>query len=154
MRTRAAGIVIRDNKILLMKRVKNGRLYYTIPGGSVEEGETNTGAAEREVYEETRVQMRVIKLLYRHEFDTGEVQEYYLCKYLSGEPRLEESEESAISSETNSYEPLFIPISKLADLPIVPPKIKERLLEAVPDRFPDRPETIKLKAAEQLSSFY
>ena len=36
---RASAIVIRDNKILLIHRKKEGREYWVFPGGGIEEGE-------------------------------------------------------------------------------------------------------------------
>jgi ADP-ribose pyrophosphatase YjhB (NUDIX family) len=33
---RAAAVIIKDGKILLMRRVKNGREYFVFPGGGIE----------------------------------------------------------------------------------------------------------------------
>ena len=56
MRCRAGGILIKDNKILLIHRFKtlNGILneYYVIPGGKVEVGEDLVSTTIRELKEE------------------------------------------------------------------------------------------------------
>jgi 8-oxo-dGTP diphosphatase len=49
---RAAALIIKEDKILLMHRKKEGREYWVFPGGSVEEGETPEEAVIREIMEE------------------------------------------------------------------------------------------------------
>lgn len=48
MKTRAAGIIIKDGKILLMRRVKDGREYFVFPGGSIEKNETPKNSLRQE----------------------------------------------------------------------------------------------------------
>ncbi len=45
--------LIRDDRVLMVRHVHDGRNYWTLPGGGVEVGETLTEAAAREVKEET-----------------------------------------------------------------------------------------------------
>jgi len=52
---RAAGIVIKDNKILLMHRIYKGKEYWVFPGGHLQQGEELAGAAIREILEETTI---------------------------------------------------------------------------------------------------
>ena len=51
MPQRAVGVIIKDNKILLMRRIKNGQEYYVFPGGGVKEGESTETAIIREIRE-------------------------------------------------------------------------------------------------------
>ena len=52
-------IVVKDNKVLLVKRSQPpGKGLWAIPGGGVELGETLQEAAEREVREETGITVR------------------------------------------------------------------------------------------------
>jgi len=53
-------IVIRDNKILMVKHEHDGRKYYTLPGGGLEDGETPEQAAIRELWEECQVSGTII----------------------------------------------------------------------------------------------
>lgn len=50
MRTnkRAVGIIIKDEKLLVFHRFKEGQWYYAFAGGGVEEGETEEEAVVRE----------------------------------------------------------------------------------------------------------
>jgi len=63
-RIRSLGIVIFDNKIVLIHRKVNGNEYFVFPGGGVEPGETNEECVIREVREETSIEVKVEKLLY------------------------------------------------------------------------------------------
>lgn len=50
--------------IYLIYRVKNGEIYYVIPGGGVEDGESFEEAAVRESIEETGVELSNLKQIY------------------------------------------------------------------------------------------
>lgn len=52
MRNRSLVFVIRDMKILTEKQFFEGRYFYTIPGGGIEQGESPEEAALRELKEE------------------------------------------------------------------------------------------------------
>ncbi len=45
--------VIRDDHILMVRNVVDGRSWWTLPGGGVEPGETDAEAVLRELHEET-----------------------------------------------------------------------------------------------------
>lgn len=52
MRCRSMALVVRERKILMEKLIYNGRTFYSIPGGGIEDGETPEEAALRELKEE------------------------------------------------------------------------------------------------------
>ncbi len=90
------GLVVRDGKVLLIRRGKQplfGR--WTLPGGTLELGESLEEAVVRELLEETGVRVRPLELLTvfdRIERADGRVVYHYvivdyLCEYLSGEPQ-------------------------------------------------------------------
>ncbi|MFQ6052168.1 MAG: NUDIX hydrolase [Candidatus Hydrothermarchaeota archaeon] len=57
-------VVVKNNKILLVKRGKDPRKgYWAIPGGVLELGETIEDAIKREVEEETNVKIEVVRLI-------------------------------------------------------------------------------------------
>jgi 8-oxo-dGTP pyrophosphatase MutT (NUDIX family) len=57
----AGGVVFRDDKIALVKqRGRNGDKRWTFPKGRVDPGETIQQAAQREVYEESGLQARIV----------------------------------------------------------------------------------------------
>jgi len=92
----AAGLVFRGGDILMVKRggpPQSGR--WSIPGGSIEEGERAEAAAAREVLEETGVTVRPTKVVLVHDLierdPRGRVRFHYaivdvLCQHVRGEP--------------------------------------------------------------------
>lgn len=58
---RAAVIIIDKGKVLLLHRIKDGREYYVIPGGTIEDNETPEQAAVREIKEETNLDIKLGK---------------------------------------------------------------------------------------------
>lgn len=62
-RDRSQAIVVRNHKILLIEETVNGRVFYSIPGGGIEEGETPEHAAIRELSEETNLTGKIERKL-------------------------------------------------------------------------------------------
>ncbi|PIP86895.1 DNA mismatch repair protein MutT [Candidatus Campbellbacteria bacterium CG22_combo_CG10-13_8_21_14_all_36_13] len=133
-RKRAIGIVVHNEKVLLMYRYVKGKEYYVFPGGGVEEGETEDQAVEREVLEETSIVVRAERLLYRI---TDEYSEhlFYLCKYLSGEPKLGDGEEKDEMTADNVYKPDWYNISELKYIIVYPIEARNWLIEDYPNGF-------------------
>jgi len=67
IRIRAAGILVQDEKILLVRHEKNGNSYWLLPGGGVEFGETVEEALVREFQEEVGLPIRVGALALVHD---------------------------------------------------------------------------------------
>ena len=105
----ASCVVIRDNKVLMVKHTygaANGK--YLIPGGFCEEGELPQKSAEREVMEETGVMVTAGELL-AVRFTKQEVWCIFRGEYVKGEPASDNDEnedalfmsiEEALRSET------------------------------------------------------
>lgn len=112
------GIIIKDNKIMLMYRERkesNKQLkYYSLPGGKIEKNETPEEALVREIKEEFNLDIEVIKYLGSRETNKN-IEYFYKCKYLKGTIELI-GEEKYISCKDNYYEPLAININELYNL--------------------------------------
>jgi 8-oxo-dGTP diphosphatase len=67
VRIRSSAVVIHDGNILL--NCFGGGLYYSFPGGGVEEHETSLEAVVREVYEESGLVVEVERHLFTHEYE-------------------------------------------------------------------------------------
>jgi 8-oxo-dGTP pyrophosphatase MutT (NUDIX family) len=58
---RAQCLVIRENKILMVKHRQGGEEWWCLPGGAIEKGETPEEAAIRELKEECLIDGKVIR---------------------------------------------------------------------------------------------
>lgn len=58
---RAQCLVIRDNAVLMVQTNHLGRVFWCLPGGGIERGETPAEAAVRELHEECRLQGVVVR---------------------------------------------------------------------------------------------
>jgi 8-oxo-dGTP diphosphatase len=154
MRYAARAIIVRnqadhqDNpgqEILLMRRNKFGKIYYILPGGGVNAGESPEQALYREIKEETGVVINNHQLVFME--DAGApygTQFIYQCTYVSGEPVLSPfSEESKIQElGSNLYEPMWVPTRELADSAFVSIALRDAIVRALSTGFPAEPVKI------------
>jgi 1-acyl-sn-glycerol-3-phosphate acyltransferase len=126
------GIVIKDEKLLVIERNKNGEQYYTLPGGHLEDGETAKIAAEREILEETGVEAAAFRELYKYYFKGSRAEGYqtfFVCEHKNGEPHETDAEEYTDTTRANgTYKPMWLPIKDLRQLPLKPRCIKKQLI--------------------------
>jgi ADP-ribose pyrophosphatase len=95
-RVAVGAVVFKEDCVLLVRRGQApAKDLWAIPGGSVEIGETLQEAAEREILEETGIQIRALKPIYTFDVidrDTaGKVRFHYVivdlaAEYVMGEP--------------------------------------------------------------------
>lgn len=154
MRICARAIVIKDGQLLVMKRFKIDKTYYTLLGGTVEHGETAAEAAVREAREESGVVVSNPRLVFVE--DAGDPygpQHVHLCDYVSGEPELPADSEEMFWTKpgVNTYEPMWLPLDKLGETPFVSPLLKEAILMALASGWPAEPYHFSSKNAHRLS---
>lgn len=63
MRNRSVAIVVRNGAVLVEKTYYEGRYFYALPGGGIEEGESPEETALRELKEECCLDGKIIKPL-------------------------------------------------------------------------------------------
>ena len=112
-------IVFRDGAVLLVKRgAEPNRGRWSLPGGSLEIGETVEAGAVRETREETGVDVQPLRVLDVRDFierKDGEVRWHYvlidvLCEYLRGDP----------FPATDAENARLIPLRELGEYDVVP----------------------------------
>ena len=129
--TRAVAIIIKNNKVALIHRKKEGRNYWVFPGGGVEKGETPEEAAVREIQEELGLVGKAEELLFSVEsYHNGDKDPYFLCSVDSDEIKLGGPEKQRQSKE-NWYAPQWVEFEKVRNLNLLPNTAKEQFLEKV-----------------------
>lgn len=120
---RATGIIIRNNRLLLMKLITPTDTLYNLPGGGWEFGEVLEESLKREIMEEFNLQINPGKLvsicdsadrinfIFDGKCDTDKIE-------LGGEEKERNSKEL-------TFEPVWIPLSELNNINIQPLIIKE-----------------------------
>lgn len=118
IRIRAAAIIITDGRILLVAHKKNGRVYWLLPGGGVEYGESMVEALHREVKEEIGIDVAVNEpaLMCDSIDPSGKrhiINICFLCDHRGGEP--------VVGSERRLFDCGYFSSDDLTDLSIYPP---------------------------------
>ena len=130
MRNNARAIVVKNDFLLVMLRNKYGERYYTLVGGGIEDGEDVNDAVIREVREESSLKIEPVKEVAFGYYAAGEKTTFIWCRYVSGEPMLDDSSEEAADNlkGENTYKPMWIKWDDLmsSEMPFYPdaPEIK------------------------------
>ena len=121
-------IILKDNEVLLIKRVKNDRTYYVFPGGKAEPGETPEMTAMREAYEELGVQVELGDCFETVRF--SEIQQYYFfATIVGGELGTGQAEEFTTGEGT--YELEWLPVKALSNYPVIPVEVVASLMNYI-----------------------
>jgi len=137
MNQRVRGIIIADEKIALIERVKGNKTYYIFPGGGVEKGETILQALHREMKEELGVEINIRERFaeYRHKSHNGKeevIHDFYICDEIGGTfgtgdgPEYQPNTPYAVDG---THDPVRIPLSQLKDIDLKPEEIKRMVIE-------------------------
>jgi L-amino acid N-acyltransferase YncA/ADP-ribose pyrophosphatase YjhB (NUDIX family) len=118
---RRAGAVVRDprGRVLFVRREAEGRVWWVLPGGTVEPGERPEEAAARELAEETGLAVAVGPLGYRV-FRRGRLQLYFQATLLDPATAAGAERRTAASAERGRSTPEWLPPEAVARLPCRP----------------------------------
>ncbi len=135
MRQRPCAIIIKDNKMLVMKRVRDDNTYFTFPGGHLEYGEDLEMTLIREIKEELNFDIISFKEVFRiinfNLRDNDEVESiFYLVSDFKGELKLGGPEVERMKTGKNNYYPTWYNRNEFSKLdPVYPIGIKEFILD-------------------------
>lgn len=134
MPTRVRAIIIKNNKILLLKRKKNNIVYWVLPGGQVENGEINELALSRECQEELGVQVKVKELI--HEMLSkkpelyGQREYFFNCEIIGGTLGSGVGPEwQPDSGYQGTYQIEWLDLNNLSEIDLKPEEIKKVILD-------------------------
>ena len=127
MRDRAASIIIEENKVAVMKRIRGDSIYYVFPGGGIEPGETPEVAAKRETFEELGVEIVIENCFGIVNYEGA--QYYFLSTIVKGIFGSGKGEEfRGINPSKGSYEPMWIKIEDLSNRDVRPKEIADKVI--------------------------
>ncbi len=134
VRVRVAGILIRGNRLLLIAHKKNDDIYWLLPGGGVDYGESLHEALTREFMEELNISVDIkdVSLISDSIDPSGDrhvVNICFLCTYKTGD--------FILGEEGRLYDFRFFDRDELADLEIFPP-INNDLIDIINGKVKDR----------------
>lgn len=135
MKKRVSAIILDDNKILLIRRVKPGIEYYTFPGGTVEEEESIEHAMRREIKEELSVDAKIDRLLFEIESDDRK-DYFFLIESVMGVPKLGGPEAERMNAD-NQYHIEWVDIEKLKKMTNfypTPGGVREKIISFLENR--------------------
>jgi 8-oxo-dGTP pyrophosphatase MutT (NUDIX family) len=139
MSYRAAIILLKEDKVALIERHRQGQHYFTFPGGHVDEGETPEQAAVREAKEELGLDVTLIKTIARISWQ-GKWQVYYLVEGTGGTFGTGSGAEMVNPVlERGTYKPTWLPLSELLEQPVRPREMAELLSRFVKEGWPESP---------------
>ncbi|MGB5945705.1 NUDIX hydrolase [Paenisporosarcina sp.] len=126
MRDRAAVVIVKNNKVGLIKRIRNGSVYYVFPGGGIEDGEHPETGAKREALEELGVKVNVTECFAKLEFNG--TQYFFLAEIIEGVFGTGQGEEYTDENrDRGTYLPIWIDIKKLSSFDVKPKEISLKI---------------------------
>ena len=127
-RIRVAGILIEDNKILLIQHHKNDKKYWLIPGGGNDWGETTKKALIREYKEETNMDIEVDEFLFFSETISPDKKRHVLNLFYKIHRNNKNDSIIKLGEEAVLTDLKFVTKEELETM-IIYPNIKENLLK-------------------------
>jgi len=133
-RIRAAGILVDQDRILMVNENEGDWSYWVPPGGGFEAKDGNTrNTVKREIWEETGLTANVAELLFVREFaepgrDIYHVEQFYWVDHWQGELSLKNLE--SMSEEQRSIAQVrWLSRQELAQRDVYPPQLRDLLWE-------------------------
>ena len=122
MRDRGSVVIIEKDKVGLIKRIRDGSVYYVFPGGGIEKGETPEEAAKREAFEELGVEVKVNECLAKIEYNG--TQYFFLSEIINGTFGTGQGEEYTDKERARGiYLPIWIDINMLSSFNVKPREV-------------------------------
>ncbi len=133
MQKRVRGILIKDDSLILIKRVTKLRTYYVFPGGGVEKGESLPIALIREIKEELGLNVSIKKQFAKKRFDKEGIKQeefFYLCDIIDGKLGTGNGPEYQDNGKyEGTHECVQIKISDAGHINLFPTEIRDKVVK-------------------------
>ena len=142
---RSRAIIVRNQHIALIKRQRDGRTYFVIPGGGREPGETPEQTAIRESFEELGLTVSIDRLLAKVIF-RGREQYYFFARVTGGHFGTGNGPEmiGQYPPESGTFAPVWIPLKHVKNINLFPPSIAAIVSKSVISGWPASVVEIRL----------
>lgn len=122
MRDRSSVVIIENQKVVLIQKIRDGSIYYVFPGGGIENGETPEAGAKREALEELGVEVKVKECISEVEFNG--TQYFFLSEIISGTLGTGQGEEYTDKNrDRGTYLPMWVDIESLSSIDVRPNEV-------------------------------
>lgn len=122
MRDRSSVVIIENKMVALIRRERDGTVYYVFPGGGIENNEKPEDTARREALEELGVIVRVNDCIAEYKFNGN--QYFFLSEIIGGKFGTGQGEEYSDSKkDSGTYLPIWVEIAKLLTIDIKPKEV-------------------------------
>ncbi|WP_222122046.1 NUDIX domain-containing protein [Curtobacterium sp. 9128] len=131
LRLRAVAVAVRDHRVLVVLRHRDGNAYAVLPGGGVEAGETPQQACVRELREETGLD-GVAEALLPVGLDRDAPALYFRVSVGDATPAMPaDAPEARRATATNRYDPTWVPLDDLDRIGLRPERARRAVELAV-----------------------
>ncbi|MFS0749328.1 NUDIX hydrolase [Oceanobacillus sp. 1P07AA] len=120
MKDRGSIVLVVNNKVAVIKREFEDKVYYVFPGGGIEKGETPQEAAQREAYEKLGLHVIVGECI--AEIAHNGIQYYFAARVIDGEFGTGKGAEFC-NRGRGSYTPEWMEIDNLSIVDMRPPEL-------------------------------
>lgn len=137
----ARAIIIQDNKLLLMKRNKHGSEYYTLVGGTLNDGESLEHALVREVKEETGLTIASGRPVFAELHPEPYNDQYiFLCEIAPDqEAKLQDTSEEALMNRVgiNVHTLVWVKLEDFEKLQFNTMQLQKAIVKSLRNGFPE-----------------
>ncbi|MBE4909805.1 NUDIX domain-containing protein [Bacillus luteolus] len=122
MRDRGSVVIVDNEKVGLIQRIRDGSIYFVFPGGGIESGETPEECAKREAFEELGVVVKINECIAKVEFNG--TQYFFLSEIVNGTFGTGQGEEYIDEKgDRGTYVPVWVDIEKLSSIDVKPKEV-------------------------------
>ncbi|EEY34688.1 NUDIX domain-containing protein [Pseudoleptotrichia goodfellowii] len=127
-RVRVAGILIENERILLIEHSKNDKKYWLVPGGGVDWGESTAESLIREYKEETNLDIEVESFLFLSETIAPDKEKHVINLYFKVKRKDTSKEDLKLGNEEMLTDLKFFEKEKIKNIKLYP-NIKEQIIK-------------------------
>jgi 8-oxo-dGTP diphosphatase len=122
LRDRASVVIVENNRVGLIKRIREGSVYYVFPGGGIENGEAPVEGAKREALEELGVEVKVNNCIAEVEFNG--TQYFFLSEIIDGVFGTGQGVEYIDKNrDRGTYLPMWVDLENLSSIDVKPKEV-------------------------------